>query len=258
MERCRWIGEILMSSKNTKTYAPLHVHSFFSLLDGLGSPKDIVDRCVELGLPACAISDHGSLSGMKAFYDAAKKKKIKPIIGCEMYICEQDPTVKNNSNNRRHHLIVLAKNNQGIKDLMTLVSESNRPDYFYRKPRIHLDGIAPFAKRGNLIFLTACIAGQLPMSLFTDFRAAIIAGNDGNVDGSRKHLKPDWKDVGKAIIQKHISIFGKDNYYLELQDEKMGIQAVVVECLRELSIETGVPTVATIDAHYCRKEDAED
>lgn len=243
---------------NLKTYVPLHTHSFYSLLDGLCSPKDIIDRCVELGLPGAAITDHGNISSMKIFYDECHKAKIKPIIGAELYVCEQDPTIKNNDNNKRHHLIVLAKNDQGIKDLMALISETNRPDYFYRKPRIHLEGIAPFAKRGNLIFLTACIAGQLQMFLFTDFKAAIMAGRNYNIAGAREHLKPDWKDVGKAIIHKHLAIFGKDNYYLELQNEGMGIQAVVVECLRELSKETGVPTVATIDAHYCRKEDAED
>ncbi len=240
------------------SYAVLHCHSFFSLLDGLSSPKDIVNRCIELGLPACSITDHGNLAGMKIFYDECKKKKIQPILGVEMYICEQEATIKNNDNNRQHHLIVLAKNDQGIKDLMALVSESNRPDYFYRKPRIHLDDITPFAKRGNLIFLSACIAGKLPRSLFVDFKAAIMAGRNGNVVGARKHLKTDWKEIGKAIIHQHLTIFGKGNYYLELQDAGMGIQTVVIECLRELSKETGVPTVASIDAHYCKKEDAED
>lgn len=239
-------------------YIPLHLHSYYSLLDGVPSPKDIVNRCVELGLPECALTDHGSIAGMKAFYDAAKKKKIKPIIGIEAYICPLEADIKTTENNKRYHLIILAKNDNGIKDLMALVSEMNRPDYFYRKPRIHLEGIAPFAKRGNFIFLTACIAGELPTSLFVDFKAAIIAGHNNNVSEARKYLKPNWKDVGKAIIQKHISIFGADNYYLELQDEGMGIQTVVVECLRELSKETGVPTVATIDAHYCKREDAED
>jgi DNA polymerase III alpha subunit len=239
-------------------YIPLHIHSHYSLLDGLPAPKDIVERCVELGLPGCAISDHGSVSAMKTFYDECKKKKIKPIIGIELYVCEQDPTIKNNDNKKRHHLIVLAKNDQGIRDLMMLVSETNKPDCFYYKPRIDLAGIAKFAQHGNLICLTACIAGELSTSLFTDFKTAIIAGNNGNAAGAKEYLKPDWMDVGKAIIKKHIAIFGKDNYYLELQDTGMGIQAVVVECLRELSKETGVPTVATIDAHYCRKEDAED
>lgn len=241
-----------------KTYIPLHLHSYFSLLDGLPSPDDIINRCVELNLPGAALTDHGNLAGMKVFYDKCKEKKIKCIIGCELYISEQDATIKNTSNNKRNHLIVLAKNDQGIKDLMSLVSESNKPEHFYRKPRLSLEQIVPFAKHGNLIFLTACIAGELPISLFTDFKAAIIAGRNGNMTGSKEYLKSNWKDVGKAIIHKHLAIFGKGNYYLELQDEGMGIQAVVVECLRELSKETGVPTVATIDAHYCRKEDAED
>lgn len=241
-----------------KTYIPLHQHSFYSLLDGLSSPKDIVNRCVELGLPGCSLTDHGSLGGMKVFYDECKKQKIQPIIGVELYVCEQDPTIKNKDNKKRYHLIVLAKNDQGIRDLMELVSESNRPDYFYYKPRLDLKSIEPFAKRGNLIFLSACIAGQLPMSLFTDFKAAIMAGRNYNIAGAREYLKPDWKDVGKAMIHKMINVFGKDNLFLEIQDEKMGIQAVVTECLRELSLETKVPTVPTIDAHYCRKEDAED
>jgi len=239
-------------------YAVLHCHSFYSLLDGLSSPKNIVNRCVELGIPACALTDHGNCSAMKVFYDECKRANIKCIIGAELYICEQDPTIKNNSNNKRHHLIVLAKNDQGIKDLMALISESNQPHYFYRKPRIHLEGLAPFAKGRNLIFLTACIGGELPMSLFTDFKAAILAGRNGNINEVKQYLKSNWEEVGRNIIQKHLAIFGKNNYYLELQNEGMGIQAVVVECLRELSKSTGVPTVATIDAHYCRPEEAED
>ena len=240
-------------------YVVLHCHSYFSLLDALPSPKDIVDRCVELGLPGCAITDHGSIAGMKAFYDAAIKKKIKPIIGVEMYICEQDPTIKNNTNNKRHHLVVLAKSDQGIKDLMTLVSESNKPEYFYRKPRLNLERLAPFAKSGNLIALSACIGGQLPSSLFIDFKEATRISQRGtNVLGVKKLLKPDWKDIGKIIINEYAAIFGKNNYYLEIQLAGMDIQTVVTECLRELSKETGIPVVPTTDSHYCRKEEAED
>lgn len=243
---------------NTETYIPLHQHSFFSLLDGLSSPKDIVDRCVELGLPACGITDHGNIAAMKAFYDECKKAKIKCILGVELYICEGNPTIKNNDNNKRYHLIVLAKNDQGVGDLMALVSETNKPEHFYRKPRIDLKGIARFAKRGNLIFLSACIAGALPASLFSDFKEAIMAGRNGNAAGSREYLKPNWKEIGRAIIAEHVAIFGKDNYYLEIQISGMGIQIVVAECLRELSKETGIPVVPTTDSHYCRKEDAED
>ncbi len=244
-----------------KTYAPLHVHSYYSLLDGLSSPKDIVNRCVELGLPACSITDHGNISCMKTFYDAAKKKNIKPIIGCEIYMCEQDPTIKNNGNNKRYHLIVLAKNDQGIRDLMGLISESNKPEHFYRKPRVDMEGLATFTKKGNLIVLSACIGGKLPSSLFTDFKETCRISNHGgksNLDAVRQSLKPDWMEVGESIIQEFVSITSKDNYYLELQDEGMSVQTIVVECLRKLGEKTGVPTVATIDAHYCKEEDAED
>lgn len=244
-----------------KTYIPLHTHSFYSLLDGLSSPKDIVNRCVELGLPGAAITDHGNISAMKVFYDAARKAKIQPIIGAELYQCEYDATIKTTNNNKRYHLIVLAKNNQGIKDLMALISESNQPHHFYRKPRLSLEQIAPFAENGNLILLSACIGGELPSSLFTDFKETCRISEHGgkaNLDAIRKSLKPDWMEVGKAIIKKFVKIAGEDNYKLELQDEGMSVQTIVVECLRELSKITGVETVATIDSHYTRKEDAED
>lgn len=244
-----------------KTYVPLHTHSFYSLLDGLSSPKDIINRCVELGLPGCAITDHGSISAMKTFYDEAKRQKIQPIIGVEMYICEKDPTIKNNDNNKRYHLIVLAKNDQGIRDLMGLISESNKPEHFYRKPRVDMATLALFAKNGNLIILSACIGGELPSNLFTDFKETCRISDHGgkvNLEAVRKCLKPDWKEVGKTIIEKFVKIAGKNNFFLELQDEGMSVQTIVVECLRELGKITGIPTVATIDSHYTRKEDAED
>ncbi len=249
------------TSMTKKTYIPLHAHSFYSLLDGLCSPKKLVQRCVELGLPGMSLTDHGSIAGMKTFYDECIRAKIQPIIGCELYQCEHDATIKNKTNNKRYHLIVLAKNNEGIKDLMALISESNQPHHFYRKPRLSLEQMAPFCKNRNLIFLSACIGGELPSSLFVDFKEACHVSDHGgetNLAAVRACLKPDWKEVGKAIIQKFIDVVGKDNYILELQDEGMSIQTIVTECLRELGKETGVPTVATIDAHYASKEDAED
>jgi DNA polymerase III alpha subunit len=241
------------------TYAPLHIHSFYSLLDGLCSPTDIITRCVELDLPACAITDHGSISGMKKFYDAAKKKKIKPIIGVELYICEQDAIIKSKENNKRHHLIVLAKNDEGIKDLMELVGESNKPEHFYRKPRIHLEGLALFAKRGNLICLSACIAGQVPSILFPDFKeAAQISSQTEDTNKVYEMLDPCWEERATKIIKQYVDIFGKDNYYLELQLEGMAIQQVVVDCLRELGEKLGIKTVASLDAHYTRQSEAAD
>lgn len=243
----------------TKTYIPLHCHSHYSLLDGLPSPKAIINRCIELGLPAAAITDHGGISGFKAFYDAARKKKIKPIIGMEAYICQDDPSIKTKENNKRYHLIILAKNDLGVRDLMALVSEMNKPEYFYRKPRIHLEGIRPFAANGNLIALSGCIGGQLSSVLFTDYKKALLLGGHGeNLNDVRKELRPDWKKAALEVIKRHIDIFGKYNYYIELQDEGMSAQTISVECLRIIGKEFGIPTVATIDSHYCRKEDAED
>ena len=229
-----------------KTYIPLHVHSYYSLLDGLSSPKALVKRCVDLGLPGCAISDHGSIAGMKTFYDACRKAKIQPIIGCEMYICQDDATIKTQANNKRWHLIVLAKNDQGIKDLMALISETNKPEHFYRKPRISMEGLAPFTKSGNLFILSACIGGELPSSLFTDFKAACSISEHGgkaNLDAVRKCLRPDWKEVGKEIIKRFVAIAGKGNFFIELQDEGMSVQTIVTECLRTLGEETNIPTV---------------
>ncbi len=246
---------------NKKTYILLHAHSDASLLDGLCSPKKLIQRCVELGLPGMALTDHGSISAIKTFYDECEKAKIKCIIGCELYQTKLDASIKTVENNHRYHLIVLAKNDQGIKDLIALVSESNQPHHFYRKPRLSLEQIAPFAKGGNLIFLSACIGGQLPSSLFVDFKEACSIsehGGETNLEAVRKCLRPDWVEVGKSIIAKFVTVAGKGNFFIELQDEGMSVQTIVVECLRELGKQTGIPTVATADAHYCRKNDAED
>jgi len=244
---------------NKKTYVPLHVHSFYSLLDGLSSPKDIVDRCVELGLPACALTDHGSIAGMKVFYDEAKKQNIKCILGVELYICEDDPKIKNSDNNKRYHLIVLAKNDQGIQDLMALISETNKPEHFYRKPRINMEGLKRFTKNGNLYVLSACIGGELPVKLFSDFKLASHMGGHGeNIEEVKKLLKPNWKEVGIEIANRFQDIAGKGNFFIELQNEGMTLQIIATECLREISKATGIPSVATIDAHYCAKENAED
>jgi len=242
-----------------KTYCPLHAHSYYSLLDGLCSPDKLIDRCLELGLPGCALTDHGNLAGMKIFYDAAKKKGIKPVIGVELYQCEDHPSIRTGDNNKRYHLIVLAKNDDGIKDLMSMISESNRSDYFYRKPRLNLETIEPFARNGNLIFLSACIGGELPFNLFSDFKeAAKVSGHGDNLDKVRQFLKPNWIQVGKEIVEKFVNVVGKDNYYIELQDEGMDIQTVATECLREIGKKCGIRTVATIDAHYSGPDEAED
>jgi len=241
------------------SYVPLHVHSHYSLLDGLPSPRKIVERAKEIGAPAIAITDHGNIAAMVDHHKACKKAGIKPISGIELYICQNDPSIKTKENDKRNHLIVLAKNDDGIKELMALVSATNRPDWFYRKPRIDLENLAQYAAAGNLLCLSACIAGELPMSLFTDFREACLVGcQTENIAKVKELLVPNWQDVAAQIIEKHQKIFGKENYYLELQEEGMTIQKVVLECLRQMAKDLDVQSVATLDSHYTHKKDAED
>ena len=122
-----------------KLYTPLHVHTHYSLLDGLSKPKDIVNRCKTIGATSCAITDHGSISGAVQFYQQLKSNNIKPILGCELYISKKCSKEKKKENAKLEHLVVLCKNLQGWKTLIKIVSESNHPDRFYHKPRVDLD-----------------------------------------------------------------------------------------------------------------------
>lgn len=242
-----------------KCYCPLHAHSFYSLLDGLCSPDQLVKRAKEVGSPAMALSDHGSLFGIVEFQKACKKYNIKPIIGCEIYMSELDPSIRTNENRSHNHLTILAKNQDGVKDLISLVSTTNRPDWFYRKPRIDLNNLAAFAKRKNLICLSGCIAGKLSSSLFEDVgKACLIGEQTEDINEVKKILKPDWRNIADKIIAQYQEVFGKENYFIELQEEGMPAQKVVVECLREAAKSLDIKTVATLDAHYAKKDQAED
>mgnify|MGYP003302134598 FL=1 len=110
-----------------KKYIPLHVHSMYSLLDGLSKPEQIADRCEEIEVKSCALTDHGNIAGAIKFYAAMKKKGIKPILGCELYISDNDATIKEKENRSLTHFLVLAKNYEGWRNLIRIVSESNRP-----------------------------------------------------------------------------------------------------------------------------------
>jgi DNA polymerase III alpha subunit len=248
-----------MCNRTSNTYAPLHVHSHYSLLDGLPSPLQIAERAKEINAPAIALTDHGNVFGIVAHQQACKKFGIKPIVGIELYICQHDPTIKSNDNNKRNHLTVLAKNPEGVQTLMKLVSETNRPDWFYRKPRIDLQHLSQFASPGNLICLSGCLAGELSEALFVNLNEACLAGSEiDRIDYVRSLLVENWRDIAAQIIKKYQNAFGKDNYYIEIQEEGMIAQKVVIECLREIAKSLNIPTVATLDSHYARKDDAED
>jgi len=242
-----------------RTYAPLHVHSHYSLLDGLPSPQRIVQRAEEIGAPAIALTDHGSIFGIVAFAKAARKAGIKSIPGIELYVCLDDPSIKTVANNKRFHLTVLARNEAGLSALMKLVSETNRPDYFYRKPRINLAGLAEFTAGGNLICLSGCLAGRLSSGLFVDLdEACRISTTTEDPRRVRRLLRDDWKDRAAEIVEQHQRVFGRENFWIELQNEGMAVQQVVVDCLRDLARGMNLRSVATLDAHYACKGDAED
>ena len=227
-------------------YIPLHVHTHYSLLDGLSKPEQIAKRCQAIGVTSCAVTDHGTISGNVNFYKTMKKNGIKPIMGCELYICNNDATIKDKTNNDLSHMVVLCKNYKGWQDLINLVSLSNNAEHFYYKPRLDLDLIKR-TLNGNQNLI--CITGH-PGSTLCD---AIYSFDNSS-------LLDNWENKGLEHIQKLYDIFGKNNVFVEIQlmDSQNTHQQTIGTTLRKLSISHNLPRVATIDAHYCEASDAVD
>jgi DNA polymerase-3 subunit alpha len=218
------------------------VWTTYSLLDGISKPKDIAKRCKELGMTSCAITDHGNISGAVSFFKEMKKAKIKPILGIEAYCCEEDPKLK--QQRKLQHIVLLAKNKEGWKDLIKIVSTSNKPENFYYKPRLNLVEIAKI-NRGNII----AICGHLG-SLFT----SRIFNDDDT-------LKDAYELNCLSLINDLWDTFGKENFFLEVQlidQDKNPKAKQIAEIMRGIGRKYNIPLVATPDAHYCRREDAED
>lgn len=223
-------------------YVPLHCHSTFSLLDGLSQPHQIAERCKEIGASACALTDHGNIAGAIKFYTAMKKAGIKPILGCELYICEQDPSIKDKENKSLSHFIVLAKNYSGWKNLIKIVSESNKPEYFYHKPRLDIKTLAKF-NSGDLIAITGHLGSTLSDSIL-----------DGYI------LREDWINIGKKHIN-DLKTYFNNNVFLEAQlmdKDNLQVQTILTNAIRQLGEITDTKVICTPDAHYCRREDAID
>lgn len=226
-----------------KSYIPLHCHSHYSLLDGLAKTEQIASRINEIESPACALTDHGNIAGAVKFYSTMKKNGIKPILGCELYICENSPTIKEKENGKLSHLLVLAKNYQGWLDLIRIVSESNKPEHYYHKPRLDLETLSNFVKN-NLI----CITGHLGSTL-----SNLICREDKIIS--------DYSNVGVAYVDRLKEAFGKENVFLESQlmdMENIHVQKDLSEATIDIAKKTGVKIICTPDAHYARKEDAVD
>ena len=224
-----------------KTYSALHVHSHYSLMDGLSKPQQIADRCTRAGIKTCAITDHGSISGSVQFFQAMKNKNIKPILGCEIYICEQQSNIKNKTNSDLSHFLLLAKNYDGWKTLINIISESNTEDNFYHKPRLDFDTLQKFLD-GNIIGF----CGHLGSSLADKIQAT------------------SQNDIGKKGIEfvaKMKDVFGIDNFFLETQlmdQEFSPDQIEMTEHVRRIGALTNTRVICTPDAHYCEKSDAID
>jgi DNA polymerase-3 subunit alpha len=229
-----------MTSNNS--YVPLHVHSHYSLLDGLSRPKQIAQRCVDIGVKSCAITDHGNIAGAAQIHSALKSKGIKPILGCELYICDKHASIKDKSNAKLSHFLVLARNLQGWNKLVNIVSESNKPDFFYKKPRISMQQLAEIVD-DNLIGFCGHLGSYI---------ANKIIDNDTIV--------PNWEDIAYDEISMLKNIFG-EYFFLEAQlmDYELNpIQKELTECIRIIAQKTGVKVICTPDAHYANQKDAID
>ena len=219
-----------MPETTQRQFTHLHVHTEYSLLDGACRIDRLFDHLKAMGQTACAITDHGVMYGCVAFFDAARAAGIKPIIGCEVYVATRTRFDKVNRIDGNNHLILLCKNEIGYKNLIKMVS-AGFTEGFYSKPRIDKDLLEQHHE--GLICLSACLAGEIPQ--------AILAG--------------DYERAKQAALY-YRDLFGEGNYYIELQDHGLEADQVVLPQLIRLARETGIPMVATNDAHYITKEDA--
>lgn len=213
-------------------FAHLHTHTAYSLLDGEGTIKKILDRAKELGQTSMAITDHGCMFGVIDFYEYAKSIGIKPVLGCEVYVAARSRHDKiHELDAQSSHLILLAKNNQGYKNLMNIVS-IGYVDGFYYKPRIDMEVLRENSE--GIIALSACMIGVL----------------------SKKILNGDYEAAKQSALE-FIDIFGKENYYIEIQDHGIFEQKMLNRELVRLARELDLGIVATNDIHYVKGEDAE-
>lgn len=215
-------------SGTDKQFVHLHVHTEYSLLDGANRCGQLAAAAEEMGMPGCAITDHGVMYGCIEFYNECRKHGVNPILGCEFYVAPSGHTRRDTK--EQYHLIVLAENDEGWHNLMKLASIA-ATDGFYRKPRIDHDLLAKYSK--GLILSSACLAGEIPRMIM-----------DGNMEGA----------LARANMYR--DIVGKENFYLEIQSNSIPQQDRVNRAVVEMSRAHGFPLIATNDAHYLRRADA--
>ena len=212
-------------------FAHLHVHTEYSLLDGSNKIKEYVARVKELGMNSAAITDHGVMYGVIDFYREAKKQGIKPILGCEVYVAPNSRFDRevNGGEDRYYHLVLLAENNTGYANLMKIVSKGFVEGYYY-KPRVDKALLREYHE--GIIALSACLAGEV-----------------------QRYLTKGLYEEAKKSALEYQDIFGKGNYFLELQDHGIPDQALVNQRLLQMSEELDIELAATNDVHYTLAED---
>ncbi len=210
-------------------FTHLHLHTDFSLLDGACDVDKLVKRVQDIGQTSVAITDHGNIYGAVHFFEAAKKQGIKPILGCELYVCQKEDHRADPQGDDYNHLLVLAENEEGYRNLVRITSEASLHG-FYRKPRISKKYLAEHAE--GLVGLSGCLAGELAQNLMKD-----------NYEGARR------------TAGAYEDIFGKGNFFLEIQDHGMELDKKIQSDLFRLERETGIPLVATNDSHYLCEDD---
>jgi len=212
-----------------KPFVHLHCHTDYSLLDGACETGKLMQIVAEQQQPAVALTDHGNLFGAVEFYSKAKEKGIHPVIGCEVYISQQNRAIKNDSN-RYNHLVLLCESQEGYRNLIDLVSTAFL-DGFYYKPRIDKELLAKHSK--GLIAMSACLKGDINETLMND-----------------------RYEEARRLAHEYEDIFGRGNFFLELQDHGLEPDRKVLPAVTRMASETGIPLVATNDAHYLRHDDA--
>jgi DNA polymerase III subunit alpha len=211
-------------------FVHLHNHSEYSLLDGASKISSLVDTALAMGMPALAITDHGNLFGALQFYNTARKKGLKPIIGCEIYVAKESRHKKIGGGDQSNHLVLLAENLTGYHNLSKLASYGFLEGFYY-KPRIDKELLAQHSE--GLIASSACLKGSVPQKLTMEQPEAALA---------------------EALELQ--DIFGKGNFFLELQDHGLAAQKKVNPSILEIARKTGIPLICTNDTHYLRRDDS--
>src|ERR1700754_3885236 len=210
-------------------FTHLHLHTDYSLLDGACDVKKLVNRVADIGQSAVAITDHGNIYGAVHFFDAAKKRGIKPILGCELYICKKDDHRADPQGDDYNHLLVLAENEEGYRNLVRITSEASLHG-FYRKPRISKRYLAEHS--AGLIGFSGCLAGE--------FCENLMAGK---------------YEAARNVAAGYQDIFGKGNFFLEIQDQGLELEKKIHADMFRIEKELGIPLVATNDSHYLCEDD---